>query len=286
MISIIDIGTNTIRLVTYNDKKIIFNIAVRSEIIRDTKDGELTSFGTENLCNILKFLISKTEAKKIYIVATRSLRVLKNKEEVSEKIFEETGIEIDILTGEEEAECAFLGAKSKIEENNGIIIDLGGGSCEIIAFEKEKIKFLKSYPIGTKVIKNKFSKRMYPNEEEAENIKTYLTETVEKQATDGKIYITGGTAKTALSLYNGLTKEEKTFITIKEIEEILNFIKGKNEEELKKLFSTRYDTISVGIIIIKTLAEIFEKEEIYIVNAGVREGYLIKRDEIIWFHLF
>lgn len=281
MIGIIDIGTNTIRLVTYENKKIISNIAVRSEIIRDAEDGYLTDFGIENLCNSIKFLVKDAIFEKIYVIATQSLRILKNKEKVKESVHNITGLKIDILKGEEEAECVFLGVKSEIAENKGIIIDLGGGSCEIISFNNEKITFLKSYPIGSKVIKNKFSTSIYPNDKEIENIKAYLIETVEKQETDGKIYITGGTAKTALSLYNSLTIAEKNYITITELKDILNFIKEKSEEELKKLFKTRYDTISVGIVVIKTLAEIFNKEEIHIAKASVREGYLIKRDEII-----
>ena len=105
-------------------------------------------------------------------------------------------------------------------------------------------------------------------------IEEYIIKTVKSEKNDGKLYITGGTAKTALSL----TKTEKKYITVKETGKIIQFIKEKSEEELKQLFNTRYDTIEVGIRIIKTLAEIFGKEEIYVPKSGVREGYLIKKE--------
>lgn len=280
MIGIIDIGTNTIRLIGYEKNIEILNIAVRSEIITDTEDGILSDFGADKLCNSIKYLIKEKDFEKIYALATESIRALKNKEEVKEKIYKETGILIDILSGEDEAECVYLGVKKEIEEDSGIIIDLGGGSVEIIGFTDDRIKFLKSYSVGTKRIKKEFSYNLYPTEEEIKNIEDYLEKVIEKEEIEGNLYITGGTAKSSIKIYNYLKKEEKPYIKVKEIQEILDYIKEKTEEDLKRIFDVRYDTIAVGIIIMKMLADIFGKEEIYVKSVGIREGYIIKRDEI------
>lgn len=276
MVSIIDIGTNTVRLITYEKGKVTIDIALRSEIMRDTSCGNLTDSGIQNLINTIKYLISKTPNIKIYAIATEAVRVLENKEEVKEKIFNETGILIDILSGEEEGECVFSGVINDIDEKKGTIIDLGGGSIEIIRFNDRKIKTIKTLPCGCKTIKTKFSLDIIPENEEI--IEKYIKEQINPDETDGKLYMVGGTAKTVLKINNFICKKDKKVIKTEEITKVLEYIKEKNEKEIKEIFKSRYDTIAIGTIIMKNLADIFNKDEIYVKNTGVREGYLIKKE--------
>lgn len=257
MKGIIDIGSNTIRLVIYENGKKIKEKAVRSYIINDSTDNILSKKGIENLCNSLIFLISDIDNIKIHAIATEAIRSLKNKEEVKKDIFEKTNISIDILSGEDEAECVFLGMMSEIEENSGICVDIGGGSIECIEFENKKITFAKSYPLGCKKIKNK----------EDLNI-------IGKREICGKLYMAGGTAKTAQKLYREIKGEN--IVKADEIEEIIELLKSLPDEKLKKLFPERYDTIITGLIIMQEISSIFGKKEIHIIKSGVREGYYLK----------
>ena len=63
MINIIDIGSNTIRLVTYDKGKVISNFGVNSEIISDTKNGILSECGINKLCSILLSLKQKSKSE-------------------------------------------------------------------------------------------------------------------------------------------------------------------------------------------------------------------------------
>lgn len=256
MTGIIDIGSNTIRLVVYENGEKIKEKALRSDIISDTNDNILSKKGIDNLCNSILYLISDIENTDIYALATEAVRLLSNKEEVKSEIFKKTGLEIDILSGEEEAECVFLGMISEIEEARGICVDLGGGSIECIEFENRKITFAKSYPLGCKKVKS---------EKELEII--------EKKEICGNLYIAGGTGKTSLKI---LGKTDNV-IKIEEIKDLISFLQGLPEEKLQRMIPDRYDTIITGLMIMKKLLEIYNKKEIYIIKNGVREGYLIKK---------
>ena len=113
MINIIDIGSNTIRLVTYDKRKAVSNFGVNSEIISDTKNGILSGCGIDKLCDAILDLIKKRENEEIYAFGTYAMRVLRNKEEVEKRVFEKTGINIDILSGKQEAEYDFYGLLAK-----------------------------------------------------------------------------------------------------------------------------------------------------------------------------
>lgn len=273
MTGIIDIGSNTIRLVIYKNGKCVKNIGIRSDIISNTTENILSKDGIENLCENLLFLISKADCEKIYIIATEAVRNLINKEKVKSTVYDKTGIYIDILTGEEEAEYVFLGIQSEISEKEGICVDIGGGSVEIIAFENGKKASFKSYPLGCKKLKNEFVKGNIPNDAEMIKINEILEKEIEKYWNKGNLYMTGGTAKACISL----NKSDKNILSIKDIESIYGFIKEIPEENLKQIFPNRYDTIAVGVLIMKKIAEIYNKKEINIINNGIREGYLMKK---------
>lgn len=277
MVGIIDIGTNTIRLVVYENEKKVYEKGVASEILKYTEDKVLSKTGIEKLCNSIIFLLAGCENINVHIIATQAFRSLENKEEVKKEILSKCGIKVEILSGEEEAECVFYGVMGEIkEEKIGNIIDLGGGSLEIINFEDEMVKGLISYPLGTKVVKTGFSKDIIPTKTERKEIENYIEETINFSFNEGKLYMVGGTGKTALKIYNIISGEENNFIKTEEIEKILSYIESIPIDKIKETFKNRYDSIYTGIIIMKKISDIAQKNEIHIIKSGVREGYLKK----------
>lgn len=277
MIGIIDIGTNTIRLVVYENGKKIIEKGVASEITRYTENGNLNQIGIKNLYNSILYLLSVCENAEVHIIATEAFRKLKNRDEVKKEVLLKCKTEIEILTGEEEAECVFYGTMGEIgTENSGIIVDLGGGSLEIINFEKKMVKNMKSYPLGTKVVKNKFSANIIPTDEEIKSIENYIEENLNTEKSFGNLYMVGGTGKTALKIINLIKNENSNIISEEDFDKILSFIKEMPEEKLKIVFQNRYETIYTGIVIIRKIASILGKDKIHIVKSGVREGYLKK----------
>ncbi len=281
MVGIIDIGSNTIRLVMYEKGIKLSNIAVNSEILHDTVDGRLTEEGTQKLCETIAYLKNEAKGKPVYAIATFAFRVLENCEEIKQEIYEKTGIEIEILSGKDEAKCDFAALIKEIgREKNGIGVDLGGGSAQIFTFEKENLMFFDSYPIGAKKIKKIFVKDVFPTKEETEEIKKYIGKYLNRvEGKSNDIYIMGGTAKTALRIYTHIKGTQNIrYIETKAIENIIEFIKEAPEDLIKNALRSRYDNIVCGIMIIEELAKAFEAERIYVLPCGVREGYLLTKN--------
>lgn len=282
MINVLDIGSNTIRLVTYDNGRSVANYGVTSELISDTKNGILSEKGIEKLCKTIAELKSIKENEKIYAFGTYAIRVLRNKNEVVNRVFEKTGIKIDILSGKKEAEYDFLGLLSTINrKESGIGVDLGGGSAQILFFDKGKLIASMSRPIGCRRVKNRFSRSGKLTKAETAKIREYIQKnliTYKGRKTE-KIYMMGGTAKSALKLYSFLKGENADIIKVSDLESIINFIGETEEKQIKKIFKSRYDNIAVGIVIMREIAEFFGSKSIHIKKCGVRDGYVKKIEE-------
>ncbi|MBQ7985851.1 MAG: hypothetical protein IJ304_01120 [Clostridia bacterium] len=277
MVGIIDIGSNTIRLVMYDSGKKLSNTAVTSEILHDTVDGHLTETGTQKLCSAIEYLKNEAKGHPVYAIATFAFRVLSNQEEVKKEIFEKTGVLIDILSGKDEAKCDFSALIREIgTEKTGIGVDLGGGSAQIFTFDKDNLLFFDSYPIGAKKIKKIFVENVVPTDEETEKIKKYIEKYVKRvEGQSETIYMMGGTAKTALRIYNLIKGTQNVdCIAVNELENLLECIKSSTGEIIKEVFKSRYDNIACGIMAMDEIAKHLGASKIVVLPCGVREGYL------------
>ena len=155
-IAIIDIGSNSVRLVIYPDSGKypypLFNERINcrlGEKIHKTNNLSVNSISrTLKALQRFSIIIENMEVKHVIPVATAAVRNAKNNKEFilpAEKILSS---KIRILTKNQEAELAALGLLSNFPVKNGIIADLGGGSLELILISKGKIKKLVSLDIG------------------------------------------------------------------------------------------------------------------------------------------
>ncbi len=280
MTGIIDIGSNTIRLVMYDRGKKISNTGINSEIINDTENGFLTFEGTEKLCKSIMFLKERAGENKVFALATFAFRVLKNSAEVKKIIFEKTGVTVDILSGEDEAKYDFYGLMSTLcGRESGIGADLGGGSAQIFSFCDGEIEKFSSYPIGCKKVKNLIMPEKDFGKCDRERIRQYTEEKIsdfDKKC--GKLYMMGGTAKTAAKLYSFLNgRENIDVIKTDRISGLITFIEETPQHVMKNILKNRYDSMAAGLVVTETIARHVGAEEIHIKKCGVRDGYLIKK---------
>ncbi len=276
MISVIDIGTNTIRAVRFDGTEEIENFSEQSAILEHTENGVLTEAGIQDLENKLKILTQKL-SEKAYIFATSAFRSLKNQEEVKEHIEETLGLGIDVLSGEEEAECDAVSLMNIKGIDTGIGADLGGGSCQIFAFEKGNLK-KSSIPIGVKRLKRQFVSGTIPTEEERKKIIKFVKSSINFPNDADTLYIMGGTARAVLTLLQKLTDIKGANFPKSKLKNVADFAFDSTAlAMLKMILPKRFDSVGIGIDVICLLAECVGAENIEVVSCGVREGYLIKK---------
>ncbi|WP_233522609.1 Ppx/GppA phosphatase family protein [Peribacillus glennii] len=182
-IAVIDIGSNTIRLVIYRIKaaggiKQIENMKVSARLQNHLDDRQfLSPEGIHILLEALRVfreIISLHKAASVKVFATAAIRKAKNRQEIKQKVKREIGLTINVLSGQKEAYFGFLGIIQSTNLDEGITIDIGGGSTEITRFLHKKIVNSHSFPFGALSLKKEFIKGQLPEADELRELSSFL----------------------------------------------------------------------------------------------------------------
>lgn len=237
-----------------------------------------------NVINEFKELVNNFNIENFHIFATASFRNITNTEFVVEEIEKLTGETIEVISGEDEALYGFTGAKLKVKAKSGIVIDIGGGSTEIVDFEKDKVNYAQSLPIGSLNLYSMYVSEFLPTEKEQRNIKNKIQKILKdvdiKQT--NTICGVGGTIKAALKLTNSYFKlnKDNTIIKREQMEEIKKILLNKPQKAkniIIKACPDRVHTIIPGILIVDEILKRTNAKEIVVSKYGVREGYLCQK---------
>ncbi len=287
---IIDIGSNTVRLNVYsyesNDINMIFGKKHVVGLVSYIQDSRLTDKGITKLVNVLhsiKEIISHVTVDKTIAFATASLRKINNTEQVLKKIEEETGFRIKIYDQELEARLGFEGIMWTMPYKDGITVDIGGGSTEIIRFKNREISQIVNYSEGSLSLFNRYVKGIIPTEKEIKNIQNDIKEELYKKELNfesGIIIGIGGTIRAIGDLSKeAFSLDDNRHFTNKNLTSLYKSI-IKGDEDLVKLMlkiaPDRIHTITPGMVIFKFLCKRFGAEEIVVSSSGLREGVLLE----------
>jgi len=153
--AIIDIGSNSIRLVVYDGPiripAIMFNEKVMAGLGRGlVKNGALDDEATERAMIALsrfRRLAMQMGVARVRTVATAAVREASNGSSFIGRI-ESLGLDVELLSGEDEARMAGYGVLAGIPDADGIVGDLGGGSLELIRVSRGEVREGVSFPLG------------------------------------------------------------------------------------------------------------------------------------------
>lgn len=290
---VIDLGSNTIRLSIFkydglkvkllSNKKAIVGLAACIE------NGKLTEEGVNKTCNVLnkyKEVLESSPAKAFSVFATASLRNIQNRDEVIEEIKNRTGMEPEILFGEEEARLGFLAVKSDYYLDNGVMVDIGGGSTEIVVFEGGEIKNITSIPIGALNLQNKNVPGIIAKEKDIKRMRKIINKALDGLQWEFKeynqMYAVGGTSRAVLEVSKellGVPNDGRSF-TRAHVKAIMRKIKSEVHEEYKSVYRVvpeRIFSFAGGVTILAEIVKRFNCSTINISKNGIREGYFIDR---------
>jgi len=174
---LVDIGSNTIRMVMYRiyNGKIehLLNSKIIGRLVDYVEDDIMKVDGAKVLIDAInthKELASHHALDHITYFATASLRV-KNADEVLAAVREGTGEHINVLSSEQEAKCGVDGIAYDFNLSNCICLDLGGGSLEVTLVRDGQITNSVSLPIGSVSLTKKYVTHIFPSKEEIESIR-------------------------------------------------------------------------------------------------------------------
>ncbi|WP_372995145.1 Ppx/GppA family phosphatase [Lutispora sp.] len=301
-IAAIDLGTNSMRLMLCEVVGKKFRTKSKEVITtRIGKDmghkGLLTEKAMAKNIEAIKYFKKRAEeygAEKTIIFATSAIRDAANKDLFLERVKDETGLDIMVLNGEEEAEVGMLGASYGFEDENLLVIDVGGGSTELVLGSEDKILYSTSINAGAVRMTEKYVKsnpiQQSDIQELEKSLETLFSDALNqlKEKKIDKVLAIGGTATTAASIFHKArvydwelihnTILNKTFLD--NLFETLKSMPLKERYNIKGLQKERADIIPAGIFIILYVLEKLNKEQVIISENDNLEGIIIKYGEV------
>lgn len=292
MVAIIDIGSNTIRLCVYEVSaggdirqtfKLKHVVGLAGHI---DKKNCLTQDGINETCaSLLRFrdALDGMDISETHIFATASLRNILNTESVVQTVKRETGYDVTVISGEEEAICDFMGATNRTPITDGLLVDIGGGSTELVVCKDGKLEQAYSLTIGSLSMFSRHVARVLPSKAQAEKIHLEAAEKLAafKSKKVRAICGVGGTMRALYKLNNsvfGQPPENRT-VSVGNAKKLLNLIATDTHMMVNKILNLcpeRIHTITPGFIILNAIIKKYGCETIIVSESGVREGYLIR----------
>lgn len=299
--AVIDLGSNSIRLLI-KDVKHDFMVTVHRELETTrlgrgvVKNQELDKESMADTLSVLSDFISKAnsmECEQIFAFGTSALREAKNSSYFIDRV-RKLGLDVEILSGEEEALLSFKGAKAGLDIlGPALVVDIGGGSTELILGEKQILKS-ESLPVGAVRYTHKYFKSEPPitkDVEEASAVISQLTDDFSKtlnqirQMYEVTPVGVGGT----LTTLSAMAQELKVY----DREKIHGFVLQKNyvdsiyskllnltldeKRKLPGLMPQRADIITAGAFITKAIMETLNIHRFIISETDIMEGYLLAK---------
>ncbi len=301
-IAILDLGTNTFNLLvaeTNPDKK--YQILLNNKIpVKLGKGGidkrEIKSDAKLRGINAIeKHLqtINELKTEKITAYGTSAIRTARNGDQFIKSIRDKFSIPVEIISGEREAELIYYGVRQTVNLNDEkyLILDIGGGSNEMIIADTRQIYWKKSYPLGVARLIDKFKPSDPITIEEIEFISNYLEEKMVDffdEFRRHKVTTLVG-ASGSFETFTAMIREETvaetgtdnlplaTEIDLSDFENLYQKLINstlKERKQMKGLESYRIDMIVIAALIVKFLMSKLKLQRILQSNFSLKEGAL------------
>jgi exopolyphosphatase / guanosine-5'-triphosphate,3'-diphosphate pyrophosphatase len=292
----VDIGSNSVRLkISRLDSQHLVEIHEDREVTRLGESVFSSGFlSPEAIASTVKVLrrfhraAQRTGADSVRVVATSALRDARNSRAFLEWVRSATGWRVEIISGLEEARLIHLGLTSSLRVNSSsvLMIDLGGGSCELTISSKGHIRETVSLPLGAVRLTNDFLHHDPPRKAELRQLRSLIRREVGRIAQriiKGRprvVIATSGTAEAlsvaAHALYN-IKSQRANAVTRLQMRRITKMLPRLSLEQRRKVPGIgvrRAEIIIAGAAVFAELIERFKLGGFRFSPLGLRDGLL------------
>ncbi|MBI3122868.1 MAG: hypothetical protein HYZ10_00550 [Ignavibacteriales bacterium] len=303
----IDLGSNSVILLImeYNSStnSIIkisdFYTTPRISESLTINDGisELAIGRLENVLMEFNRIIKDSRCEQVIVSATNAFRIAKNAIKLKKFLEEKYKWKISILKGEEEAWISFLGAIiPEYQTDNSLLIDIGGGSTEVVFGNSKNIDFRRSLQLGVVSLKELFfsSNESLSNssiEHARKHIVGKLSEIQETIQADTRTLAVAGTPTTLSAIINNVKNYSNelvnnTILKSEQVAGVCTQLQQMTPKEMRTSYGTivegREDLLVGGCLILEEFMKYFKINEVIVSTRGLRYGaiydYLIKNN--------
>lgn len=298
-IASIDLGSNTVLLLIAefdghsNQIKTVINKYNAPRVSTGLKKGGLIT--NEKIKELENVLITYLDLAKKYSCetaickATNAFRIASNSNQIVSDVLDKLNLNIEIISGDEEARLTFLGTAYPLLKNESCtVIDIGGGSTEIIWGSNDKFHFKKSFNIGVVGITEKYFFNNPPKENEVKAAVEYISSVTEEISTTIlpgiKAYAVAGTPTTLACIKKNIKLFDEDFVdnsilTLEDVLNISNDLRMLNKTQVANKYGQvvegREDVLFAGCLILYRLMIHLGLGEIKVSTKGLRYGSVV-----------
>ena len=285
--AIVDIGSNSIRLVVYNGPKrapvVLFNEKVLAGLgaaLAETSKLSQKAMGRSlEALRRYRQLIAQMNVEHVRVVATAAVRDASNAALFLDQVAR-LGLKVEVLSGEDEARAAGYGVISAIPHANGIVGDLGGGSLELVRVRDGSVREHVSLPLGVLRLKSLMARGQ---EAVIEHVNAALEQAgwVHIQP-NLPFYLVGGSWRALARYHIKLTEYPLSVLhhyrmsisACREILENLTEEGPRRSRAMSVISASRLPTLSDAAQILEAVAQQLQSSELIVSTFGLREGLL------------
>lgn len=298
-LAIIDLGTNTFHLLLAEPNEGGYTIAHREKVAVKLGMGGINQDVIQPdaigralaVLKDFKTTIEQSGISTTYAFGTSALRQARNGLDVTKQIQHATGIKVNIISGDEEADFIYYGVRSAMELGTDpvLIMDIGGGSVEFIIGNRDTILWKKSIEIGAQRLLEKFHRHDPISTDEIQELDRYFEAMLadvflalhhHKPATIAGSSGTFDTLSEIHCLRQGIFKkpdDAETPLTIESFHDIYTELITKNRAErlqIPGMIEMRVDMIVVACCLIRFMLEQHSFQNIRVSSYSLKEGVL------------
>lgn len=296
-VAAIDVGSNSVRVAImslgeHGYLEVLEEARAVPRLIRDVEDyGEFRPETVEHLIEVLADFrrLARTLGADIVAAATSAARDAANGADVVRRVTEELDIPLRVIDGEEEAYLAFLGATYTLPVERGFVVDIGGGSMEIVQFEDRRVVRSWTLPLGAVRLTDRFLKSDPLVTSELRALRQHIAKHIDQaglpELGEGAVLVgTGGTIRNLgkihrarqtypLSLLHGYE------VSRDEMRRVTDLVQQRSLAERRSiagLNEDRADTIVAGALVVDALMAELRAASLLVSGQGLREGMALE----------
>jgi exopolyphosphatase/guanosine-5'-triphosphate,3'-diphosphate pyrophosphatase len=255
------------------------------------KEGDITSEGVDLLATALADAISHAhefQTEEILAFATSAIRDAKNGKEILDQINQKFEIDLQVLTGDEEARMTFLAVRRWLGWSSGrlLVLDIGGGSLEIAVGDDESAEATISLPLGASRLTREYLGSDPHTSKEIRALEIYVVEQVKESVprdimdhVADHFVATSKTFRTLARLGEHWFDDNSKYLKINSLNKMipkLQAMSNKERAELPGVSQSRARQIVAVAIVARTAMEKLQINELEICPWALREGIVLR----------
>jgi exopolyphosphatase/guanosine-5'-triphosphate,3'-diphosphate pyrophosphatase len=287
--AVIDVGSNSVRMVVYRiDGRAmtpILNEKVMAGLGRDlNRTRMLSPEGVEIAVRAVKrfaTLIEALQIREVFPVATAAVREANDGRAFADRIYDETGLKLRILSGDDEARLSALGVSAGAPDAKGIVGDLGGASLELIEISPKGLGRGETFPLGPLTL----AREEFDYERVSDQVEKVLTTTKLLGRRGGDFYAVGGAWRALGRIDIALTNHplgvlhhhQMSRAEVLKVADVVRKQSRRSLEKLEEAAAKRADTLPYAAVVLERVMMAGNFDRVILSAFGLREGVLLER---------